>query len=37
MGNKERALVLGMARSGYEAAKLLAKKDLSVVINDAKT
>lgn len=37
MGENRRALVLGMARSGYEAAKLLAKKGFSVVINDAKT
>lgn len=32
-----RAFVLGMARSGYEAAKLLVNKGYSVVINDAKT
>jgi len=36
MDGKGRALVLGMARSGYEAAKLLASKGFAVVINDAK-
>jgi UDP-N-acetylmuramoylalanine--D-glutamate ligase len=37
MSNKHKALVLGFARSGYEAAKLLANKGYEVVINDAKT
>ncbi len=36
MSSKRKALVLGFARSGYEAAKLLAKKGYEVVINDAK-
>ena len=29
-----KAFVLGMARSGYEAAKLLASKGYNVIIND---
>jgi UDP-N-acetylmuramoylalanine--D-glutamate ligase len=36
MMDKKKALVLGMARSGYEAAKLLIKNGYDVVINDAK-
>ncbi|MDD2469492.1 MAG: UDP-N-acetylmuramoyl-L-alanine--D-glutamate ligase [Bacilli bacterium] len=36
MSNKEKVFVLGMARSGYEAAKFLASKGYDVVINDAK-
>jgi UDP-N-acetylmuramoylalanine--D-glutamate ligase len=32
----KKAFVLGMARSGYEAAKFLVNKDYSVVINDSK-
>jgi len=36
MGGKRKALVLGMARSGYEAAKFLADKGYRVVLNDAK-
>lgn len=36
MVDKKKAFVLGMARSGYEAAKLLAGKGYDVVINDAK-
>lgn len=36
MGNTKKAFVLGMARSGYEAAKLLINKDYQVVINDSK-
>jgi len=34
MGNKKKAFVLGMARSGYEAAKFLAGKGYDVIIND---
>lgn len=34
MLEKRKVLVLGMARSGYEAAKLLSSKDYEVVIND---
>ena len=34
MVNKKKAFVLGMARSGYEAAKLLANKGYYVLIND---
>ena len=34
MVNKKKAFVLGMARSGYEAAKLLADKGYNVIIND---
>ncbi|NLE24247.1 MAG: UDP-N-acetylmuramoyl-L-alanine--D-glutamate ligase, partial [Clostridiaceae bacterium] len=37
MGIKKKAFVLGMARSGYEAAKLLADKGYDVVINDQNT
>ncbi|MCX7773503.1 MAG: UDP-N-acetylmuramoyl-L-alanine--D-glutamate ligase [Clostridia bacterium] len=37
MSNKRKAFVLGMARSGYEAAKLLAGKDYDVILNDSKT
>lgn len=36
MNNKKKVLVLGMARSGYEAAKFLAGKGYEVIINDAK-
>lgn len=36
MSDKRRALVLGMARSGYEAAKFLIGKGYDVVVNDAK-
>jgi UDP-N-acetylmuramoylalanine--D-glutamate ligase len=35
MVNIKRAFVLGMARSGFEAAKLLAAQGYDVVINDA--
>jgi UDP-N-acetylmuramoylalanine--D-glutamate ligase len=35
MDNKKRAFVLGMARSGYEAAKLLTGKGYNVIVNDA--
>ena len=34
MVNKKKAFVLGMARSGYEAAKLLTDKGYNVIIND---
>lgn len=37
MGNMGKVFVLGMARSGYEAAKLLVNKGYEVVINDTKT
>ncbi len=37
MSGMKKAFVLGMARSGYEAAKLLANKGYSVIVNDAKT
>lgn len=37
MNNSRKVFVLGMARSGYEAAKLLASKGYEVIINDAKT
>lgn len=37
MANNKKAFVLGMARSGYEAAKLLAGKGYDVIINDANT
>lgn len=37
MNNKEKVFVLGMARSGYEAAKLLINDGYEVVINDNKT
>ena len=36
MGDNRKALVLGMARSGYEAAKFLIDKGYRVVLNDAK-
>ena len=36
MINKKKAFILGMARSGYEAAKLLAGKGYDIVVNDAK-
>jgi len=37
MSDNKKAFVLGMARSGYEAAKLLASKGYDVIVNDAKT
>ena len=37
MSTKKKAFVLGMARSGYEAAKLLAGKGYDVIVNDAKS
>lgn len=37
MGDNRKVFVLGMARSGYEAAKLLANKGYEVVVNDANT
>ena len=36
MSNKPKAFVLGMARSGYAAAKLLVDKGYYVLLNDAK-
>jgi UDP-N-acetylmuramoylalanine--D-glutamate ligase len=36
MNNKKKAFVLGMARSGYEAAKLLINEGYDVTINDSK-
>lgn len=36
MDNKKKAFVLGMAKSGYEAAKVLHNKGYDVVVNDAK-
>lgn len=35
MSNNKKYFVLGMARSGYEAAKLLVSKGYEVIINDA--
>lgn len=35
MGDNKKAFVLGMARSGYEAAKLLVNKGYEVIVNDA--
>jgi UDP-N-acetylmuramoylalanine--D-glutamate ligase len=37
MSDNKKVFVLGMARSGYEAAKLLASKGYNVVVNDANT
>jgi UDP-N-acetylmuramoylalanine--D-glutamate ligase len=37
MCENKKAFVLGMARSGYEAAKLLASKGYEVIVNDANT
>ena len=37
MGDLKKAFVLGMARSGYDAAKLLAAKGYDVIVNDAKS
>lgn len=36
MFENKKILILGMARSGYEAAKLLAKKNNTIVLNDFK-
>lgn len=36
MSNKPKAFILGMARSGYAAAKLLVDKGYYVLLNDAK-
>lgn len=36
MFENKKILILGMARSGYEAAKLLIKKGNEVVLNDLK-
>lgn len=37
MFSKQKILILGMARSGYEAAKVLIERDCEVVLNDSKT
>lgn len=37
MSDMKKAFVLGMARSGYEAAKLLVTKGYDVIVNDAKS
>ncbi|WP_055668740.1 UDP-N-acetylmuramoyl-L-alanine--D-glutamate ligase [Desnuesiella massiliensis] len=37
MSDNRKVFVLGMARSGYEAAKLLANKGYEVIVNDANT
>ncbi len=37
MGDNKKVFVLGMARSGYEAAKLLASNGYEVIVNDANT
>lgn len=37
MNDSKKVFVLGMARSGYEAAKLLSSKGYEVTVNDAKT
>ena len=36
MFQNKKILILGMARSGYEAAKYLSKLDNTVVLNDGK-
>lgn len=36
MFENNKILILGMARSGYEAAKLLAKRNNKIILNDAK-
>lgn len=37
MFEKEKIFILGMARSGYEASKLLAKRGNQIVLNDLQT
>ena len=37
MRDNKKVFVLGMARSGYEAAKLLAGKGYDVIVNDGNT
>lgn len=37
MSDNKKVLVLGMARSGYEAAKLLESKGYEVIVNDSST
>jgi UDP-N-acetylmuramoylalanine--D-glutamate ligase len=37
MGDNRKVFVLGMARSGYEAAKLLVSKGYEVIVNDGST
>ena len=36
MIENKKVLILGFARSGYEAAKLLLKKNNTVILNDNK-
>ena len=36
MFENQKILILGFARSGYEAAKVLAKRGNEVILNDAK-
>lgn len=36
MFSKQKILILGMARSGYEAAKVLIERECEVVLNDSK-
>ena len=36
MFEHQKILILGFARSGYEVAKLLRKRDNQVIINDGK-
>lgn len=36
MFSKQKILILGMARSGYEAAKVLVERECEVVLNDSK-
>ena len=33
----KKVLILGFAKSGYEAAKVLIKRNCKVIINDSKT
>lgn len=37
MFNNKKILILGMARSGYEAAKVLAKRNNEIILNDKNT
>ena len=37
MFTNNKILILGFARSGYEAAKFLAKRNNEVILNDMKT
>ena len=36
MFENKKIFILGMARSGYHAAKVLAKRNNEIVLNDAK-